>query len=306
MSDIKVTVILICHNQRKWIKEAVDSVLNQSHKNIELILVDVGSNDGSQLYLKSLSDRLGVRFIGFSENVGNCKAFNVAFEHSNGDFIIDLAADDVLYPHRVSSGLQKFGEMGLDYGFHYSNAEYIDSESNLIGLHHDSLKHLDPTVFSSPFPEGEVFDLILRSYFICPPTMMVRRDIVEAVGGYDENLSFEDFDFWLRASKVTRFCASPKVLVKKRTIIGSQSNNPKFHRDHARSMVKICQKVKDNLIDDSNDPEAFNSRLEYEMRICYRRLLKTELKKLAEIYKRFNEDRKKSWKYYLHILMSRF
>ncbi|MCX2742855.1 glycosyltransferase [Mangrovivirga sp. M17] len=300
-----VTVILICYNQRDWVKEAIDSVLNQTYSQVELIVVDVGSSDGSNLYLKNICDQLDVEFIGLEDNIGNCKAFNLAFEFSNGDYVIDLAGDDVLLPERIERGVEKLESYGADFGFHYSDAEYIDEKSCLIGQHSKSLKNLPLEYFPDPFPEGDLFNLILRSYFICPPTMMVRKEVVEKLGGYDESLSFEDFDFWLRAAKITSFCSSQEPLVQKRTVIGSQSNNPVYHKMHASSMVRICKKVQSDLMEPSDDHDAFNKRLEYEMRLCYRRMLKKELRELAEIYKEHNLDKKKSWRYYAHIFLSR-
>ncbi|WP_137089965.1 glycosyltransferase [Mangrovivirga cuniculi] len=300
-----VTVILICYNQRGWVQEAIDSVLNQTYPYVELIVVDVGSNDGSNLYLKNVCDQLDLEFIGLEENIGNCRAFNLAFKFCKGDYVIDLAGDDVLLSERIEKGVKKLEEYGTDFGFHYSDAEYIDEKSRLIGQHSSSLRNLPDEFFSDPFPEGELFNLILRNYFICPPTMMVRKDVVEELAGYDESLSFEDFDFWLRAAKITSFCSSQEPLVQKRTVIGSQSNNPIYHKDHASSMVKICKKIQRNLLEPTDDHDAFNKRLEYEMRLCYRRMLKKELKELAEIYKEHNRNNKKSWNYYVHIFLSR-
>src|SRR5579859_1537102 len=102
MDQPLVSVICLCYNHRRFVKEAIESVLGQTYKNIELIVVDDCSTDGSVSVIKELIVQNPViRFIPLNENRGNCKAFNEGYKLSSGKFVIDFSADDVMVSGRI-------------------------------------------------------------------------------------------------------------------------------------------------------------------------------------------------------------
>ena len=108
MSFPLVTVICLCHNQAPFVAEAIQSVWDQNYPNVELIVVDDGSVDNSKDEIKEKLKGLPTEFIDLNKSVGNCTAFNHGIKKAKGEVIIYLAADDVLYPDRISEGLKSF------------------------------------------------------------------------------------------------------------------------------------------------------------------------------------------------------
>lgn len=234
MNDL-VSIICLCHNQGQYVREALDSVMAQTYDDIELIVVDDGSKDGSKGVIREwLENHPGVEFIDILVSIGNCAAFNRGWEASSGSYVIDLAADDILLEDRVTRGIRRLGETGA--GVDYCNAEIIDEAGIHLSVHNDR--------FASPMPEGDIYTTLVSQYLVCPPTMIFRREVLEALGGYDESLSFEDFDFWVRSSREFHYCYTDEVLVKKRVVNKSHSaSQGRFRNVHQKSILKVCEKI---------------------------------------------------------------
>jgi glycosyltransferase involved in cell wall biosynthesis len=264
MNSPVVTIICICYNQSKFVEEALDSVVNQTYSPIELIVIDDGSTDGSVKVIKNwISKHTETTLLINATNLGYCKTFNKAFGISTGSFCIDLAADDFLLPNRVKEGLKSLNEAGKDYGVTFSDAEHVDEQGNFLRLHSKKYPH-------KTIPSGDIYCSVIDRYFICSPTMMFRREVVEYLNGYDESLAFEDFDVWVRASRKFKFIYSPTVLLKKRSVINSMSKN-QFKRSGAQrwSTYKVCEKIK-QLNRTPEEGAALKRRLIYELKLSLR------------------------------------
>jgi glycosyltransferase involved in cell wall biosynthesis len=258
-----VTIICLCYNHEKFVAEAIDSILQQDYPNIELIVMDDCSPDKSAEIIKEICEANGIKYIINKENIGNCAAFNRAYTQSNGDFIIDFSADDILLPNRVSVGVRELEQNGNEYGVHYSDGMMIEENGNYQGLHSSLIKTIEPDEI---MPEGNIFSEVLARYFICPPTLMARRSVFEAIGGYDESLSFEDFDFIVRSARKFNYCYSPEVLVKRRIVKHSKSQG-QYKKGSADlwSVMMVCEKAI-HLVENKEEREALNQRLQYECR----------------------------------------
>ena len=125
-----VSVICLCYNHEKFVKEAIKSVLCQSYSNIQLIVVDDASTDGSKNVIAEMLEGTSTEFITLHSNLGNTKAFNKGFAKAKGKYIIDLSADDVLIQNRVEKQVAFFEECKQSIGVIYSDAIYIDEEGN--------------------------------------------------------------------------------------------------------------------------------------------------------------------------------
>ncbi len=259
-------------------KDAVLSVINQDYQNIELIIADDCSSDDSVSEIRRLLVQYPeIKFIQNDENLGNCKTFNKAFKISSGDFIIDLAADDVLEPARVNVGVEKLKSMGSDFGIHYSDAWITDVHLEKLYKHSASSKSIRRIKI---MPEGLIFKESLSQYFICPPTLMARREVFETLNGYDESLAYEDFDFLVRSSRVFKFCYSSDPLVLRRIVDGSKSSelhnkDSKYHQ----STYEICSKAL-MLVRNKEERDALNTRLYYECR----QVIRLKKKDIAKNY----------------------
>jgi glycosyltransferase involved in cell wall biosynthesis len=229
-----VSIICLSHHHAPFIRAAVESVWGQTYTNIELILADDASTDGSAEIMQEIHrQHPSTKLLLQSKNQGNCQTFNEALKLAQGEFIIDLAADDLLLPHRVAIGVEALTTAGKGYGVHYTQAELIDASGNSLGLHQA------PGAW-----QGDVYRKLIRHYFICPPTMMMRREVFDALGGYDASLAYEDFDFWIRSSREFDYLYSDKVLVNKRVLphslsaFQSQKNSPQMI-----STLRVCEKI---------------------------------------------------------------
>jgi glycosyltransferase involved in cell wall biosynthesis len=264
--DSLVSVICLCYNQERFVKEAILSVLNQTYANVELIVVDDASADNSVNEIKStLASIPGAQFISLPENLGNCAAFNRGLARASGSFIIDLAADDILLPNRIETGVRTLVEKGGKFGIHFSDAEIIDSRGAHLSNHSDRFPH-------GTIPQGDVYCEVVRRYFICPPTVMFTRQVADVLGGYDDALSYEDFDFWVRSSRAFHYAYSPEVLVKKR-VSGNSLGSKQFNlfSKHSRSTLKICKKIL-RLNNTPKEQQALHTRIAYEMGLNIRLL----------------------------------
>jgi glycosyltransferase involved in cell wall biosynthesis len=262
----KVSIICTCFNHEHYVVESLQSVLSQSYKNYELIVIDNGSSDRSAAVIENFQrQHPQFTFIRLERNEGICKAFNTGFNVSNGDFIIDLAADDVLMPDRVERGVELFKTLDNSYGVIFADAEWIDAHGKRLFLHSQKYPH-------DTIPQGDIYKDLIERYFICSPTIMFRKSLIDTLGGYDETLTYEDFDFWIRSSRIFKYRYQRNVLVKKRKLKNSLSHNQfKILNKHSYSTYKVCSKILElNRTDGERD--ALRRRIQYEIRQCIKTL----------------------------------
>lgn len=259
-----VSIIAICYNHSSFIIEAIESIFEQSYSNIEVILIDDASTDDSAEKIKQLQKKYSdIWVIMHNENCGITKSFNEGLKVSKGNYIIDFATDDILLPDRVSNGVQTFEKLDQSYGVNFTNALIINESGKKTGYHYP-VNNKGKAKF--PPPDGDVYAEILSKYFICAPSMMFRREVIENLHGYDEKLYYEDFDFWVRSSRKFKYVYTDSVLVKKRIHTSSLSNaqyNPEI--DYARSTYEVCKKALD-LNKNEVEKKALNERIMYELR----------------------------------------
>lgn len=260
----KVSVICTCYNHEQYVTESLQSVMDQSYSNYELIVVDDGSGDNSvQVIDNFLVEHPEVKFIRHKENQGLCKAFNTAFEFCTGDYIIDLAADDVLLPERLSNGVNAFAQLDERWGVIFSDAEWVDQHGRHLYFHSQKFPH-------HTIPQGDIYKDLIERYFICSPTMMFRRSVLKALDGYDETLTYEDFDFWIRSSRIFFYHYDAQVLVKKRKLKHSLSHRQTtILNKHNDTTYRVCEKILD-LNKSREEQKALAKRIEYEIRQCIR------------------------------------
>lgn len=263
---MKVTVVCLCYNHRPFVGQAISSVLSQTHDDVQLIVIDDGSTDGSQDEIRNcIAGNSSAQFLNLEMNIGYCRAFNRALPFIKGDFVIDLSGDDVLLPDRALAGIRSLTLKGPEYGIHFSDAEYIDRSGRHLYDHSDKYPH-------ASIPEGDIYRELIRRYFICSPSMMFRSSVLHQLGGYDESLAYEDFDFWIRTSRMTKYCYTPNVLVRKRVIPGSlRSRQFSRKHDHANSTLMVCRKIL-SLNKAPEEDLALLHRVYYEIRASLRRM----------------------------------
>lgn len=274
-----VSVICISYNHAPYILEALNSVFDQRYANIEIIVLDDGSEDGSADAIKRLISDKEIKFIHHQKNLGYTKTFNEGLALAQGEFVVDFALDDVMLPDFILSGIDRFEGEAVSTGVVYANADYIDASSKVIGNHKEILLRKK---LMTDFPTGDIFEQVLRRYFICTPTMIIRKQVFDRLGGYDEALAYEDFDFWVRSSRYWRYAYLDEVHMQKRKLGTSMSSSRYRHyqNDQLNSTLKVCKKAF-HLCKSKHELLALTERLNYEYRQC----LRNDAKELAEEYK---------------------
>ncbi len=261
-----VTVICLCYNHAKFVQQAVESVLRQTYSAIQLIVVDDASTDNSCEVIQALvAQHPTIEFLPLEKNLGNCKAFNRGLTLAKGAFIIDLAADDILLPDRIETGVRELTQKGSKYGVHFSDVDIIDEAGAHLYFHSEKFPH-------HTIPQGDVYQAIIGRYFICPPTVMATREVMDALNGYDESLSYEDFDFWVRSSRTFFYTYSPEVLVKRRVSANALSGKQfQFFNKHSRTTLRVCEKIME-LNSNKAEQRTLAQRIAYEIKLNVRLL----------------------------------
>jgi glycosyltransferase involved in cell wall biosynthesis len=259
-----VSVVCLCYNHERFVREAVESVLRQRYPNIQIIVVDDGSSDNSRSIIKEIAaENPAIEIVMTDRNLGNCKAFNLALPKVAGEFVVDFATDDVMMPERIAKQVDFFRTLDASYGVIFSDAIYIDENGNSIRNHFDYLKAKG---LIREIPQGDVYKKLISTYFIPSPTMLVRKQVMDDLNGYDEQLSYEDFDFWIRSSRKFKYAFQDEKLTKIRKSRGSMSTGWYKQGDaQLHSTYLVCRKIFSmNRSVDEN--QALAVRLKYEIR----------------------------------------
>ncbi|WP_338792482.1 glycosyltransferase [Bernardetia sp. MNP-M8] len=239
-----VSIICLCYNHSNFIEEALYSIFNQTYKNWELIIVNDASTDNS----KEIIDKIvknnplqNLQTIHLEHNKGNCAAFNEGFRISKGRYIIDLAADDKFEIDKLEKQVKILESADTQTGVCFTNAtlinEEVDENSNKLGNYYfDWYKKLPK--------DGFIFkELIRAGGMICSPTMLIKREVLEELGGYDESLSYEDYDFWVRSSRKWKYIfLNENLTFYRKTNHSHSSTFKKKNNPHLYSTFKVCQK----------------------------------------------------------------
>jgi len=184
-----VSAIVPSYNHEDYITECILSIVNQTYKNIELIVVDDGSTDHSREILESLQKLYGFVLI-CQENQGISKTMNKAIgQYAHGEYITGSASDDFLMPDKIERQVN-YMESDPDCSLVFGKVYMVDGKSAVI----EGLTVVDPV--EDPIKSVQFEGLIERNC-IPTPSIMYRKDKWEQCGGYDENSIIEDWGLWL-------------------------------------------------------------------------------------------------------------
>lgn len=193
MENSLVSIIIPTHNREKYIIKAIESVLNQTYKNIELIIVDDGSTDTTKDVIAPYLTDVRIHYL-YQKNKGASCARNNGIKVSRGKYIATLDSDDYWRDEKKLEKQIYFLEENKEYGLVGGGIVRINQKGKELTqqlLPKTDKKIRERILFSSPFAHS---------------TVVFRKDIYELVGGYDEKLWFsEDWDLWLKMGKVTKF-----------------------------------------------------------------------------------------------------
>ena len=262
-----VSIVCITYNHEEFIDEALASVARQTYPNIELIIIDNASTDRTLSRIDSFCQQHPhAQRVANAWNRGLCAAFNQGLALARGKYVVDFSGDDLLVPSRIERQVALFESLPETYGVVFSNARYVD-ETGVPGKFHYPVDEKGRA--KVPVPSGDVYQAILERYFICTPTMMIRRSVLEALGGYDEALTYEDFDFWVRSSVRYLYAYQDEVLAQKRlhrNSLSSQVYQP--GSGMLQSTFMVCDKAYD-LNRRQEEFDALAHRIRTFIRKCF-------------------------------------
>lgn len=180
----QVTVILPSWNRADWLKKSIDSVLEQTFRDFELIVVDDASTDSTQEILTSYSGK--IRSITFSKNLGVSAARNAAVKNCDSEWIAFLDSDDFWHPHKLQKQIAQT-VIRAECPIHFTDEIWIRNGVRV----NPKKKHQKL--------EGWIFKPSLELCLMSPSTVLLRRELFDVHGLFDETLPIcEDYDLWLR------------------------------------------------------------------------------------------------------------
>lgn len=185
-------------NHERFIEEALRSIGSQTHENIELIVINDGSTDGTtgiiEDYIRKNSDQ-NIKYVS-KTNEGVCKTLNKGLAMSTGDYVAFLASDDVWLPDRLAVQLS-FMERNRDVAMVFSDAWFLD-HARKTGTKWSDYKPKIATFFKNGMQNADLYNVLLTQPLVPALTVLIRKSVLLDVGFFDERLIYEDHDLWLR------------------------------------------------------------------------------------------------------------
>lgn len=199
-----VSVILPTYNRASELGKAMQSVLDQTYENLELIVVNDGSTDETEQVVRGFSDAR-VRLVQSEKNGGLAYARNMGIREARYDLLAFHDDDDLWKPEKLENQVRELLQSDHSTGFCYCEMSYIMLDGKTV--------HIVPRrEISDVRKRGYLYPELLRRNFIGGPTLLVRKECLEEVGLFDETLAiFEDWDMVLRLSRCydAAFVAEP-------------------------------------------------------------------------------------------------
>jgi glycosyltransferase involved in cell wall biosynthesis len=232
----KVSVIIPVYNGEKYIAQAVNSVLNQTYRDFELIVVDDGSTDRTAEILESYGDK--ITYI-YQDNRERSAARNKGICSCSGEYLAFLDADDMWLPHKLKQQVQLL-DLSPETGLVHGIAFFINESGRRI--------HQNGKQTIGSFESGnEVYKSLLFENIIASPTVMVRRACFDKVGLFDESMTYtEDWDMWLRIAIHYRVDITRRPLAYYRINGGSLLENWKKY-DVPSGRIRVLKKARNML-----------------------------------------------------------
>lgn len=216
----RATVVVTCFNQEQWIEQALDSVAAQTEPNLQLIVTDDGSRDGSRARIDHwvANHDLPAEVVASERNVGLPAMLNRAMRRFRGRYVVVLNGDDWMEPDRVASQAAALDHARETVGVVYSDLRVVDVGGVATG------EILPPPAIEQP--EGHLLLRLISAPTFGMGVVMFRRRILETIGPWDESLVADDYDFLLRVAAADfEFMYLPGVVMSARRYGGSMTRS---------------------------------------------------------------------------------
>lgn len=211
-----VSVVIPCYNHEKFVQDCIQSVIDQTYENIELIIIDDGSKDNSVHKIQEMIPLCEERFVRFEfrfrPNKGLSATLNEALEWCNGKYFSAIASDDQMLRDKTLIQVKYLEEHNQVCAV-MGAVNWIDSNSIIVSRR---------PLLNKKYSFEEIF-LLKQNLNVC--TQMAHLDIIKSVGGYKDGFIIEDWYMWLKLAKLGGIVNIPYYFVNYRTHDNNTINN---------------------------------------------------------------------------------
>lgn len=218
MVNDMVSIIIPTYNREQVIARSIASVLNQTYPYFELLIVDDGSIDQTKHVVEQITDER-IHYIALDKNQGVGHARNIGMQEAKYDFIAFLDSDGEWMPDKLELQMEKMQNSSEKWGGVYCR---MDTLSRKTGERHI----YPPCSWSKDDLEGQIFNRLLAGNLIGMPTLLIRRECMEKVGGFKELLKcLEDYEWILRIAQKYKIGLVDEPLLRVYKLEGSTSTH---------------------------------------------------------------------------------
>ena len=187
-----VSIVIPCYNHENFVQDTIQSIIDQTYENIELIVIDDGSQDNSVTKIQQMIEHCKQRFVRFEfrdrPNKGLSATLNEAVEWCKGEYFSAIASDDIMIDKKTAIQVNLLNE-NQHITAVFGGAIVIDKNNNKI----------DTLLYENR--EYNFENIILHQHILPAPTQMIRMKVLEKIGGYKSELIIEDWYMWLKLSQ---------------------------------------------------------------------------------------------------------
>lgn len=240
MKTPRISVLMPAYNSEKYIAESIESILNQSFKDFEFIIINDGSTDGTAKIIKEYAKNDSrIRFVNHSKNKGLIGVLNEGLGLATGEYIARMDSDDISLPSRF--------EKQIAYMDAHPECGVLGTWFQVFGNMNDVVRH----------PENIGFLNLLINQHVGHPTVMLRKSVIDK---YDFRYSpeykhAEDFELWSRMVLVTEIHNLPEILLWYRWADANISVV------HSQEQQDVTQRIKQNILDKLIDNHDVQQRV---------------------------------------------
>ena len=234
MINKKISVLMTVHNTSKFLKRAINSVINQTYKNIELIVVDDCSTDNSTKIIKKIKNNKIKKFF-FNKNKGRIEALNFALKKSTGEYVAILDSDDFSNKNRLALQTKILND---------------DENLMLVGSMTKIVNNIKKKIYVYPSKEEALnFHEIIHHKNIFPfSTVIFKKKIIKDIGNFSKNIKYSiDFEFILRVKKKYKIYLIPKILGQNTLRFGSLTEKKDLALARSLDLIKILKFSNNNF-----------------------------------------------------------
>ncbi|NDV46180.1 glycosyltransferase [Paludibacter sp. 221] len=226
----KISVVMPVYNAGRFLREAIESVLGQTHENFELVIVDDCSSDNSVQIVKSFDDER-IILIENKQNTGNYPCRNRGIKQATGEFIAVMDADDIMVPERMDTQLL----------FLLNNEQYMAVGSDVFVVDENSKEKGIWSKHSNNFEEIKV--RLLKDNVCTHPTLMLRSEVFKKHGIYynEKYLYSADYELLYQISKIGKITNIKIPLLKYRVHSGQITAKKKNEQDLYKHQIQLKQ-----------------------------------------------------------------